>query len=159
VDANGVTSTIVYDNLDRVISRSFTGGGAEGFLYSARGLIAYTNQLGQVTRYGLDALGRKVAETNANSQVTRYTYSPAGDLVMLVDPKGKPIDGPLTSMVDSRASLTPQARLRRATTTIRKADLQTDGRYVGGTPTLRTMKTGIAWMDHMVRKLMTSSIV
>ena len=107
VDANGISSTIVYDNLDRVVRRSVSGGGSEGFLHNARGLIAYTNQLGRVTRYGLDVFGRKLAETNANGEVTRYAYNPGGDLIMLVDAKGQTnqwtydVFGRVTSVIDA----------------------------------------------------------
>ena len=35
-------------------------------------LVACTNQLNLVTRYGYDAVGRKIADTNANLEVTRF---------------------------------------------------------------------------------------
>ncbi|MHC1769535.1 MAG: hypothetical protein AB9869_35495 [Verrucomicrobiia bacterium] len=107
VDAHGVSTTIVYDTLDRVVRRSVAGGGSEGFLYNARGLIAFTNPLGKVTRYGLDVFGRKLAETNANGEVTRYGYNPGGDLTMLIDGKGQTnqwtydIYGHVTSVIDA----------------------------------------------------------
>ena len=107
VDANGVSTTLSYDALDRVLSRSVAGGGAERFQYNAQGLIAYTNQLGKATRYGLDVFGRKIAETNANGEVSRYGYNSAGDLVMLVDGKGQTnqwtydVYGRVTSVIDA----------------------------------------------------------
>jgi YD repeat-containing protein len=45
-DANGVTVTNNYDLLSRLTSRSYPDTGTEKFGYSARGLIAYTNQIG-----------------------------------------------------------------------------------------------------------------
>ena len=85
VDANGVTITNTYDNLNRLLTRSYPDGGTEKFGYSALGLIAYTNQLTNVTLYAYDAALRKIAETNANLEVTQYAYSPAGDLLTLTD--------------------------------------------------------------------------
>jgi RHS repeat-associated protein len=89
VNANGVAITITYDNVDRVLTRSYPDGGVEKFLYSARGLVGYTNQLGFVTRHDIDVLGRKTALTNANSEVLRYAYNPSGDLLALIDGKGQ----------------------------------------------------------------------
>lgn len=87
VAANGQNVAISYDNLSRVLTRTYPDGGIEKYQHSARGVVAYTNQLGLVTRYGYDALGRRLAETNANGEVTRYVYSPAGDLITLTDAK------------------------------------------------------------------------
>ena len=87
MDANGVTFTNTYDGLDRLLTRSAPDGGIEKFLYTARGLVAYTNQLSKVWRYEYDAGSRKIAETNANLEVIRYTYNTAGDLRTLTDGK------------------------------------------------------------------------
>ena len=89
VDANGVTVTNSFDNFSRLLTRGYPDGGLEKFGYSVLGLIAYTNQLDQVTRYGYDIAGRKIAETNANSEVVQLTYSGAGDLRTLTDGKNQ----------------------------------------------------------------------
>ncbi len=91
VNANGVSTTNTYDNLSRLLTRSYPDGGVEKFEYSVRGLIAYTNQLGFVTRYGYDALGRRLALTNANSEVLRYAYTAAGDLISFTDGKSQAV--------------------------------------------------------------------
>ena len=88
-DANSVTITNTYDDLGRLRTRTYPGTGVEHFGYSARGLVAYTNQLGQTNFYAYDEAGRKRFETNANWEVIRYTNWPAGDLVALVDGKGQ----------------------------------------------------------------------
>jgi RHS repeat-associated protein len=88
-DGNGLTIGMTYDYLGRLLSRWYPDGGTEDFAYSARGLAAYTNQLGYITYYGYDAAGRKVAETNANNEIIRYTNSPAGDLLSLTDGKNQ----------------------------------------------------------------------
>jgi RHS repeat-associated protein len=88
VDANGVVVNNTYDLLGRVLTRSYPDGGVERFGYSAAGLIAYTNQLANITYYAYDAASRKVAETNANTNVTQYAYDAAGGLTNLTDQKG-----------------------------------------------------------------------
>jgi hypothetical protein len=50
IDQNAVSLTNVFDNLGRVLSRAYPDGGLETFGYTNVGLIAYTNQLTNVTR-------------------------------------------------------------------------------------------------------------
>jgi RHS repeat-associated protein len=88
-DANGVMITNTYDYLNRLLTRGYPDGGVEKFGYSARGLIAYTNQIGMTNFFGYDAAGRKTAETNANAQIIFYTNNAAGDLLSLTDGKGQ----------------------------------------------------------------------
>ena len=82
-----VTNT--YDNLNRVITRGYPDGGVEKFGYSANGLVAYTNQIGNASSFTLDALGRKSGETNADSQTIDYGYNSASDLLSLTDGKNQ----------------------------------------------------------------------
>ena len=89
IDANGVMLTNTFDKLGRVLTRTYPDNGVERFGYSPAGLVAYTNQLNQITRYVYDAARRKTAETNANLEVTRFTYSPASDLLTLADGKNQ----------------------------------------------------------------------
>ena len=88
-DASGVTVVSAYDNLGRLLGRAYPDSGVETFGYSARGLVAYTNQIGSVTRYAYDEAGRKTFETNANTEVLRFTNSVAGDLLSLTDGKNQ----------------------------------------------------------------------
>jgi RHS repeat-associated protein len=88
VDMNGVSVSTTYDNLGRTVTRSYPDTGTERFGYSAFGLVAYTNQLANITHYGFDAARRKIAETNALTQITQYGYDSAGDLISLTDAKG-----------------------------------------------------------------------
>ncbi|MGI8966412.1 MAG: RHS repeat-associated core domain-containing protein, partial [Limisphaerales bacterium] len=88
-DANGVTVTNSYDALGRLQTRTYPDSGVERFGYSARGLIAYTNQLNFVTRYVYDEASRKTYETNANLEIIRYTNNAAGDLLSLTDGKNQ----------------------------------------------------------------------
>ena len=84
-----MTITNTYDVLARVLTRGYPDGGLEKFGYSARGLVAYTNQIGMASAYGYDPAGRKTAETNANLEFILYTNNPAGDLLSLTDAKSQ----------------------------------------------------------------------
>jgi RHS repeat-associated protein len=86
-DANGVTITNTYDDLNRLLTRSYPDGGIEKFGYSPSGLVSYTNQLNFPTFYDYDAAMRKTKETTANGEVIRYTNNAAGDLLSLTDGK------------------------------------------------------------------------
>jgi len=88
-DRNGIVVTNTYDNLDRLLTRGYPDGGVERFGYSARGLIAYTNQLFFTNFYTYDASSRKTAETNADGQIMSYSYNAAGNLLTLTDGKGQ----------------------------------------------------------------------
>lgn len=88
-DAAAVTVTNTFDNLDRIIRRDWPDGGVERSVYSAAGLIAYTNQLGQPTRYGYDPGRRLIALTNANQEIIRATYDSADNLLTLIDGKSQ----------------------------------------------------------------------
>ena len=88
-DANAVTVSMTFDDLDRVRTRKYPDGGIEKFGYSPKGLTAYTNQLGNVTRYVYDAGLRKTFETNANLEITAFRYDPSGNLTNLIDGKSQ----------------------------------------------------------------------
>jgi RHS repeat-associated protein len=88
-DANGVMITNTFDVLDRLVARGYPDGGVERFGYSAKGLIAYTNQINATNFYAYDELGRKTYETNANGEILKYTNSAAGDLLSLTDGKNQ----------------------------------------------------------------------
>ncbi|MDA1277551.1 MAG: hypothetical protein O2960_26415 [Verrucomicrobia bacterium] len=91
VDANGVSVNMTYDTLGRLLTRGYPDGGVEKFQYSAQGLIAYTNQLDHGTRFGYDAIGRRIAVTNANLEVLQYTYSPGGEVRTFTDGKNQTV--------------------------------------------------------------------
>jgi RHS repeat-associated protein len=88
-DVNGVTLTNTYDDLNRLLTRTYPDGGVEKLIYSARGMIAHTNQLNQASFFAYDEAGRKTAETNANTEVIRYTNNASGDVLSLTDPKNQ----------------------------------------------------------------------
>ena len=94
-DANGITLTNTYDPAGRILTRAYPpGGGVEQYGYSTNvaALTSYTNQIGNVTRYAYDALGRKtntVAGAGTADAVTNsFVYNGAGDLLTLRDGRG-----------------------------------------------------------------------
>ena len=109
-DANTVTITNTYDSMGRLSTRTQPDGGVERFGYSARGLIAYTNQLTNITFYAYDEASRKTFETNANLQVIQFRYDPSGNLTNLIDGKGQATKwnydeyGRLTNKLDQTAT-------------------------------------------------------
>ena len=92
VDINGVVTSITYDSLSRILTRSYPDGGVEHFGYSPdiAGLTGYTNQIGSnVFDYVYDALGRKTDEICAGVRTNSFTYDGAGDLLTMTDGKGQ----------------------------------------------------------------------
>ena len=89
IDSNGYELLTEHDPLGRVLARHSPDGGSETFLYSARGLIARSNPLGQTARFGYDAAGRKTHETNANNEVLVIAHNPMGDVISRTDAKGQ----------------------------------------------------------------------
>lgn len=84
-----MTFTNSYDTLGRLVSRTHPDGGIEKFGYSARGMTAYTNQIGATNFFAYDQAGRKNFETNANNELLQFYYMPSGDLTNLIDGKGQ----------------------------------------------------------------------
>jgi len=91
VDANGVLIAMSYDNLDRITSRSYPDGGVEQIGYSANivARTSFTNQLGLISTYGYDPIGRTTVVTNANLETNVFTFSLASDMLTLTDGRGQ----------------------------------------------------------------------
>ena len=67
LNADGVSISTAYDNLNRPVTKSYPDSGVEKFVYTLNiaGATCYTNQLGSnVVNYAYDALGRKTNEVN-----------------------------------------------------------------------------------------------
>jgi YD repeat-containing protein len=51
-----------------------------------RNILSTADALGHTTRYGYDALNRKVNTTDATGQITVLSYDLVGNLLSLTDP-------------------------------------------------------------------------
>ena len=85
---SGVWVTNTFDPLDRLFTRQLAVG-SEGYGYGPAGLISYTNQLGQVTRFGYDAGRRLTAHTNQNQEVLKFAYDPRDNQTNMIDGKSQ----------------------------------------------------------------------
>jgi RHS repeat-associated protein len=92
VDANGVSVSSSYDNLNRILSRAFPDNGVEHFAYTRNiaSVTSYTNQLNtNVLNYTYDPLGRKTAEVYPGISTNKFTYDGANNLLILTDGKSQ----------------------------------------------------------------------
>src|SRR5262249_37092835 len=81
-DANGVTVQTTYDDLGRPLTRTYPDNGVESFGYTLNvsGCTSHTNQNGNVTQFGYDAMGRKTNEVSVGVSTNQFAYDGAGDL-------------------------------------------------------------------------------
>src|ERR1017187_8492942 len=84
-DPDGVTVTNQFDSINELLKRTWLGGISESYVYSAAGLIAYTNRDQKQTIYGRDGAGRLTSVTNANQEVTRFGYDSLNNVTSLID--------------------------------------------------------------------------
>ena len=91
VDANGVSIATTFDVLNRPLARSYPDNGAEkwGYTLNVSGATSYTNQLGNVTLYGFDAMNRKTNEVAVGVTTNGFAFNGAGDLLALTDGRNK----------------------------------------------------------------------
>ncbi|HEY3762423.1 MAG TPA: hypothetical protein VGN23_11815, partial [Verrucomicrobiae bacterium] len=90
-NANGVKLSTTYDSMNRPLTRSYPDGGVEKWGYSANYLDAtvYTNQIGNVTQYAYDALGRKTNVIVVGVSTNGFAYDGAGDMLSMTDGKNQ----------------------------------------------------------------------
>ena len=91
VDANGVSISTAYDQLNRPLTRSYPDSGVEklGYTFGYSGVAGFTNQIGNVTIYGYDAMNRKTFERFMGGTTNQFIYDGAGDLLALTDGKNQ----------------------------------------------------------------------
>ncbi|HTX21666.1 MAG TPA: RHS repeat-associated core domain-containing protein, partial [Candidatus Aquilonibacter sp.] len=113
VDDNDVSVNMTYDNLDRLLTRSYPDGGVEkwGYTPDVPGPTGYTNQIGNVTLYGYDAMDRKTNEVFVGVTTNKFAYDGASDLLALTDGKNDTTSwvydsyGRMTNKVDAADNL------------------------------------------------------
>jgi len=85
VDHNGVSVDMTYDELGRILTRTYPDTGVEQYHYSVTGLTNHINPEGKATFYGYNEAGWKRFETNANLDYLQLEYDRAGNLKTLHD--------------------------------------------------------------------------
>ncbi|HKW30123.1 MAG TPA: RHS repeat-associated core domain-containing protein [Verrucomicrobiae bacterium] len=113
VDANGVSVATTFDNLNRPLNRTYPDSGVEhwGYTLNVSGATSYTNQIGDVTLYGLDAMNRKTNEVVVGVTTNSFAYNGAGDMLSLTDGKGQTTSwlydqyGNVTNKLDANSTL------------------------------------------------------
>ncbi len=89
-DNRGVTTTLSYDAIDRVLTNVLVGVATNSFVYSTNGLKQVADGLRtNLTLLQNDVLGRVTSRTNANKEVTQFQYDSSGNLVTLTDGKSQ----------------------------------------------------------------------
>ena len=86
-DERGLTTTNLYDNLNR-LTNSANALGAMSYVYSDLDLVRVVDRLGFTTSFAYDALRRRIAETNALGRATLYNYCACGALESIQDAAG-----------------------------------------------------------------------
>jgi YD repeat-containing protein len=113
VDANGVSINTAYDNLNRPLTRSYPDTGVENWVYTLNvsGATSYTNQIGNITLYGFDAMNRKTNEVFVGVTTNSFSFNGAGDMLTLTDGKNQTTSwnfdeyGRPTNKVDAASNL------------------------------------------------------
>ena len=84
------STTIVYDELGRVIARTGNNNQNLRYAYDDNGNVTtITDSLGKVTTLAYDALDRVVSSKDPRSGVTRFAYDAADRVTEVTDPRGR----------------------------------------------------------------------
>ena len=86
-DETGLTTTNLYDNLNR-LTNSANSLGTISYVYDKLDLVRVVDRLGFSTSYAYDAVRRRTAETNALGRATLYNYCTCGALDSIQDAAG-----------------------------------------------------------------------
>lgn len=87
-DTRGLSTTNIYDNLNRLVSTIYPDGSCISNQYTALDLTAKKDRMGNWTYYGYDSMRRRIAVTNANDAVMLYDYCTCGSLDSIQDALG-----------------------------------------------------------------------
>jgi len=74
----GATHTFSYDELNRLILRSFADGTTVKYVYDLEGNLATMTDGAGATRYTYDSMNRLATVTTPNGKSVQYTYDAAG---------------------------------------------------------------------------------
>ena len=79
---NGVTTTYIYDNLNRLLSRATQGEAAVSFTYTSTGKRQTMTDASGTTTYSYDSMDRLIAKATPEGTLS-YTYDAAGNLASM----------------------------------------------------------------------------
>jgi YD repeat-containing protein len=86
-DERGLTTTNLYDNLNR-LTNAANPLGAISYIYNNLDLVRVVDRMGFTTSFAYDAVRRATAETNALGRATLYYYCACGALDYIQDAAG-----------------------------------------------------------------------
>jgi RHS repeat-associated protein len=84
-DPRGMRVTNTWDALQRLTRQEFTDGTSVRYAFSRLDLVQVVDRMGFTNGFGYDALGRKIAFTNALGRITTYDYCSCGSLTSVRD--------------------------------------------------------------------------
>lgn len=87
-DARGLTTTNLYDSLQRITNMAYPDGTSNSFVFNKLDLVQVIDRLGFKTSFLYDSMRELIAATNANGAVTRYNYCSCGALTSIEDAAG-----------------------------------------------------------------------
>jgi RHS repeat-associated protein len=88
-DALGRTTSMEYDALNRNTRITYPNATSKSATYLGRLVTSITDQDGQASRFGYDAVGRLTTSTNASGNTLRFQRDELGNLVTQTDPHGE----------------------------------------------------------------------
>jgi RHS repeat-associated protein len=106
-DARGMTRTFTYDNLHRPTQIDYPDTTYESFGYTIMDLTSKRDRMGLWSYFGYDSLRRLVAATNALGTITRYGYCDCGSLDYVTNAFGlSGLQQVTTNLYDYQGNLT-----------------------------------------------------
>jgi len=87
-DSEGHEVTLAYDDLDRLVRRTYPDDTFEKWDYLLLDVHKHTDRLGRATNYLHNASGQLMVETDPEKRITQYDYCSCGAINRLIDPNG-----------------------------------------------------------------------
>ncbi|MEI7731569.1 MAG: glycohydrolase toxin TNT-related protein [Verrucomicrobiota bacterium] len=90
-DPRGLTVSLAYDNLERLVSVTYPDNTYTTNVYHWLDVVGAKDRLDHWTRYLYNPVRQRIAETNALNQVTGYSYCNCGSLESIINAIGDSI--------------------------------------------------------------------
>ena len=87
-DSEGHTITLGYDDLDRLVRKTYPDATFEKWDYLHLDVHRYTDRLARTTTYLHNANRQLMVETDPEKRITQYDYCSCGAISRLIDPNG-----------------------------------------------------------------------